>query len=1712
MIGSSMRNNRRAQPESDAETLLRRLLTSNDIHALDENIRSTTLFGTIRARCHCDACDSDQVRSGPSEWSSLIGLSGECYKCSNHFALVKMVFTDSNGNIILVIHPEITKEHLLQGLCYLEQYSRIRELKPTGDAVKRVTTPSGGFFYAVGSPHIARVPPLDNPNVTVRTPLVSGNNQALANAITNSDFNVLEQLITFDNIDDVITRGFTALFYACYFGSAGKLDVVKWLLAKGANPNAPSKDMLTPLHGAAGANIENEEVVRLLLDHKDRDGNPNGVHVNAINAFGHSPLHSACSEGHVATATLLINRGANVRIVTTEKATPLHLAARGDKNEMVKLLLDAGAPLDPLDLSGRTPLCNAIYCGKKLVGTTLLENGANVGLVKVDLAIPEWAGGEAARVIANQAQVNSEPQPQLFLTPQIDNVMLRTNHQKDEKIVVLESLFKQHIEIKTKLADTRKKNAILQDQLLRVNQQLSEKLTLLHKAQQLNTELDQKTAELYQRLLPPSDSVFARSATSSEGSVNTLRTCTAPVSSVTDVQPATLHQVGDKWALYKAIVGGHDISPFINLDNIDDEIHQGLTALFIASLLGKVEIVKWLLARGANVHGRSKNEKTPLHAAASAESVEVVRLLLDHKDRDGNLNGADVNDIDYDGTTPLHLSCAHGKSDISALLIERGAHVKAVIHILNNTPLHLAAREGHDGVVKLLLQNGASVDSLNSCNKTPLYDAIYQNRVFAGRVLLASGADVGKVNLPIPAWVRHALTEIVANRAQFASSVPTVNETVAIKSNDQKDMTLRTLENRNKSIEPIQRKTSEELTLARSKMAKLQNQLWLAKQQVQDKAVMLDKTLQHNTVLQQNIKNINQRLLAVEGLIQSVPWQKYEDEMAACDSDEVKQKLDTWRAAQVEFIKSEEEIKIADESLLMEDQFSELVQQRYKILKDLLQLAPDVLQYCRQSFESVCKLEECVTPYATAPVTVAERAYFEHVTLLATPHEEVASKYHALKAAQKLEELQEIKSVRSKLLVEVSDACKRYKNLDDFRENASKILSQLLWLYISLNKSRKSLQHAREMSREFPKDAHYKEKAEKRNAVYLEQCEKYRQIQERIRPLSLEGFVEFKPFLGIDLGEYVIESLTGVISKAKHGEQEVALKFGSRKRIELEYHTLKRLNHSYVISVESILYLSPFEAMLVLPWINGVTLDVWLGQMKPSEAQIRQLFRDIIHGLEYVHANKIVHGKICPKAIMIDLIGPRICDFSHSEDPTFVSNFAPADEEKTLDVYNPHCEPKSPALDVYALAVCLFRAYFNQDPLYVANESYPRMPATHIPGLLHVLKGMLNSSPEKRPAASALTVQFGFFKSLVETHSQSRIKAFRASMALVCAANPQKKLVTFAKNCFITDVANLLCSTNNIINLQLDVKFEDEDGIDYGALTIAMFERFLKEVSSPAFGLFEAGQDGKLLPRMLTELSKEQLMILQAYGLALARVIINGYAINVPLASAFYKYLHDDLLNQKTIVTMDHLEGYDYQHSQILVRLLSPTTTDYSLHNFDDFGETSRQVTKFNVHEYVHKWIQAKMIDTRMMALSAISQGFKCLGDVVNQHIAILTPKDIQLLVCGENLPSSALIDRLRFEGFHANDSTPNFLKNIISKMTHEDLTVFLHFITAQETLPITCDKIIKITHSNSSQHRLPEAHVCFWELQISTYSNEEDLRRDLMMAIHESHSAFTLH
>lgn len=149
--------------------------------------------------------------------------------------------------------------------------------------------------------------------------------------------------------------------------------------------------------------------------------------------------------------------------------------------------------------------------------------------------------------------------------------------------------------------------------------------------------------------------------------------------------------------------------------------HTSYVPLQFATQHGDAEMVRLLLAAGADTEYRDHNGDRALLWAASEGHAEVVRLLL-------AAGSPPDSDLDPYGETPLMEASTYAHDDVAVLLLAAGADPNRREQI-GVTALHYAARTDNVALVGALLTAGANPNVFDEVSfDTPLHEAAGSSR------------------------------------------------------------------------------------------------------------------------------------------------------------------------------------------------------------------------------------------------------------------------------------------------------------------------------------------------------------------------------------------------------------------------------------------------------------------------------------------------------------------------------------------------------------------------------------------------------------------------------------------------------------------------------------------------------------------------------------------------------------------------------------------------------------------------------------------------------------------------------------------------------------------------------------------------------------------------------------------------------------------------
>ncbi len=223
------------------------------------------------------------------------------------------------------------------------------------------------------------------------------------------------------NAQDFLGR--TPLHYVI---KGNDLEKAKLLIAHGAVINVKNNDGQTPLHYALEAN---PKMAKILVDYCATKSVPNkkgrdSASIRRILTLRHATVFYDIQENNFQRFERFIHKNPYLVFIRNKQGqTPLHIAIKLNRLDMVKLLIEKGAEVNAKDFFDKTPLDFAV--DEKVI-ELLAKNGATKGVIEIpaenlqkeDKEKEEIAAAvkppEAIEFIAERPSVASQPNSPLL--------------------------------------------------------------------------------------------------------------------------------------------------------------------------------------------------------------------------------------------------------------------------------------------------------------------------------------------------------------------------------------------------------------------------------------------------------------------------------------------------------------------------------------------------------------------------------------------------------------------------------------------------------------------------------------------------------------------------------------------------------------------------------------------------------------------------------------------------------------------------------------------------------------------------------------------------------------------------------------------------------------------------------------------------------------------------------------------------------------------------------------------------------------------------------------------------------------------------------------------------------------------------------------------------------------------------------------------------
>jgi len=339
---------------------------------------------------------------------------------------------------------------------------------------------------------------------------------------------------------------------------------------------------------------------------------------------------------------------------------------------------------------------------------------------------------------------------------------------------------------------------------------------------------------------------------------------------------------------------------------------------------------------------------------------------------------------------------------------------------------------------------------------------------------------------------------------------------------------------------------------------------------------------------------------------------------------------------------------------------------------------------------------------------------------------------------------------------------------------------------------------------------------------------------------------------------------------------------------------------------------------------------------------------------------------------------------------------------------------------------------------------------------------------------------------------------------------------------FEDSYTQIMMQQPNDLKKRLMIKFEGEDGLDYGGLSREFFYLLSHEMFNPFYCLFEySAQDNYTLQiNPHSGINPEHLNYFKFIGRVLGLAIFHRRFLDAYFIVSFYKMI----LKKK--ITLADLEAVDAEYHRSLQWMLNNDVTDVIDETFttseDTFGElvtvelkpggANIEVNNDNKKEYVElmtEWRISKRVDEQFKAFMG---GFTEL--IPQDLINVFDERELELLIGG--MSEIDVDDWKRFtdyRGFTEQDEVVQWFWQTVRAWPPERKSRLLQFATGTSRIPVNGFKDLqgsdgprRFTIEKAGEvTSLPKSHTCFNRIDLPPYVSKEDLERKLIIAVEET-------
>ncbi|CUM56538.1 E3 ubiquitin-protein ligase RSP5 [Debaryomyces fabryi] len=332
----------------------------------------------------------------------------------------------------------------------------------------------------------------------------------------------------------------------------------------------------------------------------------------------------------------------------------------------------------------------------------------------------------------------------------------------------------------------------------------------------------------------------------------------------------------------------------------------------------------------------------------------------------------------------------------------------------------------------------------------------------------------------------------------------------------------------------------------------------------------------------------------------------------------------------------------------------------------------------------------------------------------------------------------------------------------------------------------------------------------------------------------------------------------------------------------------------------------------------------------------------------------------------------------------------------------------------------------------------------------------------------------------------------------------------------------IMRQTPEDLKKRLMIKFDGEEGLDYGGVSREFFFLLSHDMFNPFYCLFEySSHDNYTLQiNPNSGINPEHLNYFKFIGRVVGLGVFHRRFLDAFFVGALYK-----MMLRKKVVLQD-MEGVDAEFYRSLKWICDNDITDILDLTFsaedERFGEIVEvdlkpggaqiEVTEENKHEYVElisEWKISKRVEEQF---KAFIDGFNEL--IPQELVNVFDERELELLIGGlAEIDIEDWKKHTDYRGYQESDQVIQWFWRCIKEWDSEQKARLLQFTTGTSRIPVNGFKDLQgsdgprrfTIEKAGESNQLPKSHTCFNRVDLPPYTNYESLKQKLSLAVEET-------